>query len=40
MGEIDRLCIEGQADQVVSRVLRQFDLATGLSAWADPRQVN
>ena len=40
MAEIDRLCVEGQADQVVSRVLRQFDLVTGLSAWADPRQVN
>jgi hypothetical protein len=40
MAQIDRLCIEGQADQVVSRVLRQFDLVTGLSAWADPRQVN
>ena len=26
--------------QVVSRLLRQFDVVTGLSAWTDPRQVN
>ena len=28
------------ADQVVSRLLRQFDVVTGLSTWTDPRQVN
>jgi hypothetical protein len=40
MAQLDRLCQEDKADQVVSRVLRQFDLVAGLSAWADPRQVN
>lgn len=40
MSQLDRLCEEDKADQVVSRVLRQFDLVAGLSAWADPRQVN
>jgi hypothetical protein len=40
MSELDRLCTEGDADQVVSQLLRQFDLVTGLSAWADPRQVH
>ena len=30
MSELDRLC----------RLLRQFDVVTGLSAWADPRQVH
>ncbi len=40
MGELDRLCTKADADQVVSRLLRQFDVVTGLSAWADPRQVN
>ena len=40
MSEIDRLCTEGDADQIVSRLLRQFDVVTGLSAWTDPRQVN
>lgn len=40
MAELDRLCTAGNADQVVGRLLRQFDVVTGLSAWADPRQVN
>jgi hypothetical protein len=40
MSQLDRLCEEDRADQVVSHVLRQFDLVAGLSAWADPRQVN
>jgi hypothetical protein len=40
MSQIDRLCTEGDADQVVSQLLRQFDVVTGLSAWTDPRQVN
>lgn len=40
MAQLDRLCAEDRADQVVSRVLRQFDLVTGLSAWTDSRQVN
>jgi hypothetical protein len=40
MSELDRLCAEADADEVVSRLLRQFDVATGLSAWADPRQVH
>ena len=40
MSQLDRLCTEAEADQVVSRLLRQFDLVTGLSAWTDPRQVH
>ena len=40
MGQLDRLCTKGDADQVVSRLLRQFDVVTGLSAWTDPRQIN
>lgn len=40
MAQLDRLCTTGDADQVVSRLLRQFDVVTGLSAWTDPRQVN
>jgi hypothetical protein len=40
LSELDRLCTEADADQVVSRLLRQFDVVTGLSAWTDPRQVN
>jgi hypothetical protein len=40
MGQLDRLCTTADADQVVSRLLRQFDVVTGLSAWTDPRQIN
>jgi hypothetical protein len=40
MAQLDRLCIKPDADQVVSRLLRQFDVVTGLSAWTDPRQIN
>jgi len=40
MAQLDRLCANEDADQVVSRLLRQFDVVTGLSAWTDPRQVN
>ena len=40
MAQLDRLCATEDADQVVSRLLRQFDVVTGLSAWTDPRQVN
>jgi hypothetical protein len=40
MGEIEHLCTQGDADRVVSNLLRQFDVVTGLSAWTDPKQVN
>jgi hypothetical protein len=40
MAELDRLCTKADADEVVSRLLRQFDVVTGLSAWSDPKQVH
>ena len=40
MGELDLLCTKADADQVVSKLLRQFDIVTGLSAWTDPKQIN
>jgi hypothetical protein len=40
MAQLDRLCTKADADQVVSRLLRQFDVITGLSAWTDPKQIN
>ena len=40
MSQLDRLCTKADADQVVSRLLRQFDVVAGLSAWTDPRQIN
>ena len=40
MSQLDHLCTNGDADQVVSNLLRQFDVVTGLSAWADPKHVH
>ena len=40
MSQLDRLCTKADADEVVSRLLRQFDVVAGLSAWSDPKQVN
>ncbi|MBI4264141.1 MAG: hypothetical protein HY657_07185 [Acidobacteria bacterium] len=40
MAQLDRLCTKADADKVVSRLLRQFDVVTGLSAWSDPRHVH
>ena len=40
LSQLDRLCTKADADKVVSRLLRQFDVVTGLSAWSDPKQVN
>ena len=40
IAQLDRLCTVENADEVVGRLLRQFDVVTGLSAWTDPRQIN
>jgi hypothetical protein len=40
IAQLDRLCTKADADEVVGRLLRQFDVVTGLSAWTDPRQIN
>jgi len=40
MAQLEHLCAKADADQVVSRLLREFDIATGLSAWSDPQHVH
>jgi uncharacterized protein YjcR len=40
MSQLDQLCEQNKANQVVSHVLQQVDLVAGRSAWVDPRQVN
>lgn len=40
MSQLDRLCTAADAEQVVSRLLRQFDAVTGSSSWTDPRRIN
>ncbi len=38
LSELDRLCAKDDADEVIGKLLRTFDVVTGLSAWSDPRQ--
>jgi hypothetical protein len=38
MGQIEQLCSKDNADEVVSSLLKKFDVVTGLSAWSDPKQ--
>ena len=40
IAEVDRLCEEANAEQVVSQLLREFDIVTGLSGWSDPCKVH
>ena len=38
MGQLEQLCSRDNANEVVSSLLRKFDVVTGLSAWSDPKQ--
>lgn len=40
IAQLDQLSTRDDGDQVISRLLQQFDVVTGLSAWTDPRQIN
>ena len=40
LNQLDHLCTTSDADQVVSRLLRQFNIVTGPDGWTDPRQIN
>jgi hypothetical protein len=40
LNELEHLCAQHDADQVMSQLLRKFDLVTGLSAWCEPRQLH
>ena len=36
--QLEQLSTQDNAPQVVSSLLRKFDVVTGLSAWSDPKQ--
>lgn len=36
LARLEQLSSKDDADQLVSRLLRQFDVVTGLSNWTDP----
>ena len=40
MGQLEQLSSQDNAPQLVSSLLKKFDVVTGLSAWSDPRQTH
>ena len=40
ISQLEQLSTKDDADQVVSRLLRKFNVVTGLSGWADPKNVH
>lgn len=40
LGQLETLCAKDNANQVVSTLLKQFDVVTGLSAWSDPKHTH
>ena len=40
LGRLEELSTRDNAPQVVSSLLKQFDVVTGLSAWSDPKQTH
>jgi hypothetical protein len=40
IGQLEQLSAKENADALISRLLRQFDVVTGLSAWTDPKNAH
>ena len=40
IAQVDTLSTKADADQVVAKLLREFDLVTRLSAWSDPHKAH
>jgi hypothetical protein len=40
ISQVDSLSTKADAEQVVAKLLREFDLVTRLSAWSDPHKAN
>jgi hypothetical protein len=40
LANLDRICQNGNAPELVSQWLQKFDSVTGLSAWSDTRNVH
>ncbi len=40
LNQLEQLCACENADQVIAGLLRKFNAVTGLSAWADPKQLH
>lgn len=40
INELEQLSSQDDAPQLVSSLLKQFDVVTGLSAWSDPKRTH
>jgi hypothetical protein len=40
MAQLEHLLTQDDAPQLVSSLLKKFDVVTGLSAWSDPKQTH
>jgi hypothetical protein len=40
LSQLERLSTQANAPQLVSSLLKKFDVVTGLSAWSDPKHLN
>jgi hypothetical protein len=40
IADLDRLSEQTNAEQVVARLLKEFDVVTGLSGWSDPHKIH
>ena len=38
LSRLEQLCAKADADQVIGKLLRKYDVVTGLSAWSDPQK--
>ena len=40
LGQLEQLSTKANAPQLVSSLLKKFDVVTGLSAWSDPKHTH
>ena len=40
IGRLDQICEKDGGDQLICKLLRQFNAVTGLSGWSDPQKLH
>ena len=40
LGNLDQICQRAGGDQLICKLLRQFNAVTGLSGWSDPKKLH
>ncbi len=40
LSQLERLSTQANAPELVSSLLKKFDVVTGLSSWSDPKQIH